>query len=125
MISPRDPTAIDRSEEDRLSDCRKIRRKKGISFDFATSTVREKNRSTHVVLSNERKELSERSSEVGSKNGSEGSNKVGSVGDESRLVLGRVGISLVNLSLVGVRILLAERLALEDLGSVESDLLEL
>lgn len=80
---------------------------------------------THVVLSDERKELSEGSSEVGSKNGSEGSNKVGSVGDKSRLVLGRVGVSLVNISLIGVGILLAERLALEDLGSVESDLLEL
>lgn len=86
-------------------------------------TLNKLRRATHVVLSDQRQELAEGSGEVGTEDAGERANEVGSVRDERRLVLGRVAL-LVDVSLVLVGVLLAESLALEDLGGVRGDLLE-
>lgn len=124
MISPRDPTAIDRSEDDRLSLCERKGKERKDQRALA-SAILPQSASTHVVLSDEGEELSKGSGEVGSKDGSERSNEVGGVRDEGRLVLGRVRVGLLDVSVVDVGVLLAEGLALEDLGGVESNFLEL
>jgi hypothetical protein len=118
MISPREPTAMDRSELDRLSDYIKGRSEgRDQSADGLPTR-----RVTHVELPDERQELAERSSKVGSKNAGKSADDIGGVGDERGLVLG--GVLVLRDVVVSVRVELAERLLLEDLLGVVADSLE-
>jgi hypothetical protein len=122
MISPREPTAMDRSELDRLSDYIKGRSEGRDQSADGLPTRRVKEKKTHVELPDERQELAERSSKVGSKNAGKSADDIGGVGDERGLVLG--GVLVLRDVVVSVRVELAERLLLEDLLGVVADSLE-
>lgn len=94
----------------------------GLTMTVLSTQVGLGKAATHVVLPDKRKELSEGSGKVGTKDAGKGTDDVRGVGDESRLVLG--GVLLLGNLIIGIRIKLAERLLLEDLLGVGTNSLE-